>query len=112
MTKEEFKVKLDRIGEISGDNEEVLELLQLISSDRDELEAREVYNQSDVFDSDGVRWSEKYDNIRRRYRERFFSNPEEVKRNQKEDVEKDEESMQMTFDDLFDKREGDYKKED
>lgn len=104
MTRDEFKAKLDRLGELSQENDEVMEILAEINTDRDEMENREVYGQTDVFDSDGVRWSEKYDNMRRRYRERFFSFQEE---------EKDDDSTNMTFDALFDEREGDYEnKED
>ena len=77
------------------------------------MENREVYGQTDVFDSDGVRWSEKYDNMRRRYRERFFSSPDEAKDDQLEDIDKDDGSAEMTFESLFDEREGDYEnKED
>lgn len=113
MTKDEFKAKLDRLGELAQENDEVMEILAEINSDRDEMEGREVYTQTDVFDSDGVRWSEKYDNMRRRYRERFFSSPGETKDDQYEDIEKDDDSTQMTFESLFDDREGDYEnKED
>ena len=113
MTRDEFKARLDRLGELSQENDEVLEILAEINSDRDEMEGREVYGQTDVFDSDGVRWSEKYDNMRRRYRERFFSSPAEAKEDQVEDIDKDDDSTQMTFESLFDDREGDYEnKED
>lgn len=113
MTRDEFKAKLDRLGELSQENDEVMEILAEINTDRDEMEGREVYGQTDVFDSDGVRWSEKYDNMRRRYRERFFSSPEEAKEDQIEDIDKDDDSTVMTFDALFDEREGDYEnKED
>lgn len=113
MTRDEFKSKLDRLGELSQENDEVMEILAEIKTDRDEMEGREVYGQTDVFDSDGVRWSEKYDNMRRRYRERFFSSPVEAKDDQVDDIEKDDDSTQMTFESLFDEREGDYEnKED
>ena len=113
MTRDAFKAKLDRVGELSQENDEVMEILAEISTDRDEMEGREVYAQTDVFDSDGVRWSEKYNNMRRRYRERFFSSPEEAKVDQYEDIDKDDGSTSMTFESLFDDREGDYEnKED
>lgn len=113
MTRDEFKAKLDRLGELSQENDEVMEILAEINTDRDVMEGREVYGQTDVFDSDGVRWSEKYDNMRRRYRERFFSSPEEAKDDQFDDIAKDDESTVMSFDALFDEREGDYEnKED
>lgn len=113
MTRDEFKAKLDRLGELAQENDEVMEILAEINTDRDEMEGREVYGQTDVFDSDGVRWSEKYDNMRRRYRERFFSSPGEAKDDQVDDIEKDDDSTEMTFESLFDSREGDYEnKED
>ena len=111
MTKEEFISALDRIGEISGDNDDVLEILATLSTDRDEMEGREVYGQNDVFDTDGVRWSEKYDNMRRRYRERFFTDEGSVIKDQVEDIEKDDDSTVTDFDELFEERESDYSKE-
>lgn len=45
-----------------------------------------------------------YDDLRKKYIERFFSNPEEVKQDQEEDVKRDGEGQ--SFDDLFKKREG------
>lgn len=112
MTKDDFKAKLDRLGELAQENDEVMEILAEINTDRDEMESREVYGQNDVFDTDGIRWSEKYDNMRRRYRERFFSSPEEAKNEQYEDIDKDDDSTAMTFESLFDEREGDYKDEE
>lgn len=49
---------------------------------------------------------EDYDELKRKYIERFFGTPESVMRDQTEDVKKDDESDEMSFDDLFKKREG------
>ena len=52
-------------------------------------------------------WKSKYDDLRGRYLERFFTAPEQVKEDTEEDVKEDGEVK--TFDELFDEREGDYK---
>lgn len=45
-----------------------------------------------------------YEDLRRKYIERFFSNPDEAKEEQKEDVKDDGEAK--SFDQLFEKKEG------
>lgn len=49
---------------------------------------------------------EDYEELRRKYIERFFSTPEQAKKSQEEDVRKDSKSDSMSFDELFKKREG------
>ena len=56
LTAEEFTAHIHRISELSGDNEEVMNLLNDIQQDRTEPQFTEV----DVFDKDGKRFSEKY----------------------------------------------------
>lgn len=55
-------------------------------------------------------WKSKYDDLRGRYIERFFTSPEQVKEDTEEDVKEDGEVK--SFDELFDEREGDYKNAD
>ena len=50
---------------------------------------KETFTNDDVFDKDGVKWSEKYDDMRRRYRDRFFTSGPAVIEAQEEDIEKD-----------------------
>lgn len=98
LTAEEFIAHIHRISELSGDNEEVMNLLNDIQQDRTEPQFTEV----DVFDKDGKRFSEKYGDLRKQYRERFFSSIPEVKEDQKRDLEKDSENL--TFEALFKQR--------
>ena len=61
---------LKSISEKTGDNEEVMELLASVQEPFNNLSRSDSprWADADVMDSDGVRWSEKYDNMRRRYR--------------------------------------------
>lgn len=52
-------------------------------------------------------WKAKYDELRGKYIDRFFTSPEQVKEDTEDDVKDDGEVK--SFDDLFDEREGDYK---
>lgn len=113
MTREEFTAAIKEISELTGDNDAVMERLAAVQNAFNELEAPNVplYTEVDVFDDDGVRWSQKYDDMRRRYRERFFGGIEEAKDDQNEDIEKDDTATEMSFEELFDGRESDYKGE-
>ena len=98
LTTEEFTAHIHRISELSGDNEEVMNLLNDIQQDRTEPQ----FTETDVFDTDGKRFSEKYGNLQKQYRERFFSSIPETKEEQKKDIEKDSENL--TFESLFKQR--------
>ena len=50
LTAEEFTAHIHRISELSGDNEEVMNLLNDIQQDRTEPQ----FTEDDVFDNDGV----------------------------------------------------------
>lgn len=102
MTPEERTNIYTRISEISGDNEEVMNLLGQLQKHADESQPSN-YTDSDVMDKDGVRWSEKYAQAQKRYRERFFGGAPEVK--EEEPEEKPNEAESINFDDLFKKEE-------
>ena len=104
LTKDEFVGILTNVSEKVGDSEEIMNDLKRIQEDFDER----VEKSAEAFDTDGVSYKEKYDNAQRRYRERFFTSSEEVKEDQYEDIKKD--NSKLTFDSLFENREGDYKK--
>lgn len=104
LTKDEFVGILTNVSEKVGDSEEIMNDLKRIQEDFDER----VEKSAEAFDADGISYKEKYDNAQRRYRERFFTSSEEVKEDQYEDIKKD--SSKLTFDSLFENREGDYKK--
>lgn len=74
---------------------------------KDEISKNNEYSTDDVYDKEGVKWSEKYDNLKKRYRERFYSDIETAIADQEEDNEED--TKVKEFDDLFEDREGDYK---
>lgn len=102
MTPEERTTIYTRISEITGDNEEAMELLSQLQKDADENQHSN-YTDSDVMDKDGVRWSEKYAQAQKRYRERFFGGAPEDK--EEEPEEKPDEAETINFDDLFKKEE-------
>lgn len=121
LTRDEYVELLKHISETGGDTDDMLEALKRLQDDFDEREGmlrelgesrdKETYTNDDVFDKDGVKWSEKYDDMRRRYRDRFFTTGTAVIEAQEEDIEKDTDSTKMSYDDLFEDREGDYKGE-
>lgn len=99
MTNEERIQKLTRIAEICNDNEEAMNLLKEI---QDDSPVDNGYTDADVMDKDGVRWSDKYAESKRQYRERFFSGStkdEEPDITDEEEKRRDSESI--NFDDLF-----------
>lgn len=99
MTNEERIQKLTRIAEICNDNEEAMNLLKEI---QDDAPATNVYTDADVMDKDGVRWSDKYAESKRQYRERFFSGADkEEAQEQPQEVEEPTTSDTINFDDLF-----------
>lgn len=102
MTPEERTAIYTQISELTGDNEEVMELLGRLQKDATENQASN-YTDSDVMDKDGVRWSDKYAQAQKRYRERFFGGAPEVK--EEEPEEKPDEAETINFDDLFKKEE-------
>ena len=102
MTPEERTNICTRISEITADNEEVMELLGQLQKDAYENQTSN-YTDSDVMDKDGVRWSEKYAQAQKRYRERFFGGASDVKVDEPE--EKPNEAETINFDDLFKKEE-------
>lgn len=102
MTPEERTAIYTHISELTGDNEEVMELLGQLQKDANENQTS-TYTDSDVMDKDGVRWSEKYAQSQKRYRERFFGGAPED--NEEEPEEKPDEAETINFDDLFKKEE-------
>lgn len=114
LSVEELREKLKHISELSGDNEEIMNSLAEIQSGIEERLTNaetpaNAYTDSDVMASDGVRWSVKYDDMVRKYRDRFFGGIEEVKKENDKDIKKDTDAESVTFADLFSDRAGDYK---
>lgn len=109
LSREEYLNIIKSISERTGDSEDIMNDLRVLSDNYPEPEVISTYKDEDVFSSDGVKWSEKYDDMRRRYRERFFSGVEEAKTEQMDDIEEDNKSVKKSYDELFSDREGDYK---
>ena len=106
LTKIEHDDILKKIAESGGETVDMLDDIQKLRDDFDEREGME--NLSDV---GGEKWKEKYEELRKKYIDRFFATPaeaekemKEAKKETKEDVKKDSENL--SFDDLFKKREG------
>lgn len=98
LDKESFMTRLrEKIGEDTSDD--TISLIEDASDTYDEL-VRRSEGQED--------WKTRYEENdaawRKKYTERFFSTPEEAKRQQEEQVKEDGEKR--TFDELFTEREG------
>lgn len=103
LTDEQFKAYLTKVSEISGDNEDVMNVLKEM---QDNYEAPPIYTDEDVINKEsGKRWSEDYNDLKKAYRDRFFSK-EEIIDQQKEDVSDDEKAMEISFEDLFEEKKG------
>lgn len=118
MTRDEYLDLIKEISATGGDTDDMMEKLKRLQDDYDEREGmlqklgeekdKTQYTDDDVFDKDGVKWSERYDDMRRRYRDRFFSSGEEIKEDQSEDIKEDATVVEESFPEIFKNREGDY----
>lgn len=118
LTRDEYMQILERISETGGFTEAMLDDLQKLKDDYDEREGmlrvedeasdKTVYTDDQVYDTDGVSWRDKYDDMKRRYKARFFSTPLEAKEEQIEDIASDSDSTTRTYEEIFETREGDY----
>lgn len=126
MTKEEHDALLRRIAETGGATPEMLDDIQKLRDEYDEREGmlrrygerydgenrerkereesppEEREKDLDGVDREDIDWRGKYEEIRKKYVERFFSSPEQAKEEQNEDVTKDGETM--TYEELFKER--------
>lgn len=62
-------------------------------------------------ETERINWEEKYNilynehqGLRKKYIDRYFTSPEEITKDEAEDVKKDDESTEVTFDELFKER--------
>lgn len=70
ITKERLMEIAKKVTELTGDNEEVMTLLAEVTND---FEPTTPVSDGDVKDTDGVSWKVKYQNMREKYIDRFFS---------------------------------------
>ena len=103
LSKEEF---MSRLNKLVGDDasDEALSIIEDFTDTYNELESKS---------ADPENWKEKYETNdkewREKYRKRFFdvgTTPESVKDEQNEDVKDDAESDSLSYNDLFEEREG------
>lgn len=136
FTKEEHENLLKEIAMSGGDTDNMLKLLQKLRDDFDEREgelrsrgetadktdpATEEEKKEIVEDSkeddrkdgglrrdpmEGYVSQSEYDALRKKYIDRFFGGARDAIENTEEDVKKDENSDEITYDGLFKKREG------
>lgn len=108
LTKEEHDEILKRF---MGDeqNDEVEDFIDKLRKDFDEsLEVDSKEAKEDIKDEGEkeVDWKERYDDLYKKYRERFFTTKEEIKEDQEKDVKKDGETEKKTYKKIFKEREG------
>lgn len=92
MNKEEYQSRVDELISIFNPTED--DLLEKIQSIRDNYK-EELH---DDLDKDGISWHEKYTDLQKRYRDKFFSSGSEV---HFEDNTHEEEVKVKTIKDLF-----------
>ena len=108
MTKEEFGKLLVHITDVvEKDNDTEVNMENLKSAQ----DACDALNDSIA---EGENWKAQFEDMKRKYKERFFNTVDGAIADQLEDNAEDtaENRDELTIDDLFVKREGDYKKED
>lgn len=105
MNKEEFRDLLIRVWdkvEDDNDTDQVGEGLKEVQAAFDE--------QYDLA-AGGEDWKRQFEDMKRKYKERFFNTPDGAIEDQKEDIKKDvnPEITTKTIDELFESSESDYK---
>lgn len=117
LSKDEHENLLKAIADSGGDTANMLDLMQKLRDDYDEREGMLAkYGETrDGEDAEGkdeertegetkVDWRAKYDDLEKRYKERFFTTREEVKEEQTEDIKED--GKEYEYEKLFEEREG------
>lgn len=109
MNKEEIFTALDSFAERLGGDDETLNTVQEIrneiNSRDDEIERLSPFEGAAV-DKNGKLWTDKYAELSKRYRERFYTTAEEIKEDQKTNIQKDDVSTIKSISELFREREG------
>ncbi len=103
LTEEERKARFIKISELSGDNEDIMNTLaELQQDDAERVNSKATYTDADVQDKDGVRWEKKYNDMKIKYRERFFG-AGTLEPEPEPEPEPEQKAQKVTFDDLFEK---------
>ena len=99
MTNDEFRERLQSISAMGGDSEAITEALGELQTAYEQVNVAPKYTDADVKDKDGTTWKDKYDEMRTRYRERFFNGSNENNSNEEGNAAPSSETI--NFDDLF-----------
>lgn len=103
LTEEQRKALFMKISELSGDNEDIMNsLAELQQDDVERGNNKTTYSDADVQDKDGVRWEKKYNDMKTKYRERFFG-AGTAEHEPEPEPEPEQKAEKVTFDDLFEK---------
>lgn len=101
LTLDEIYGIIKRISETGGDTPEMMDDLRRLQDEIDEREGMLVRYREQF---DGENYKEKYEQLKKDYRDRFFSN-EEIKYQQQDDIKSDDKSTEYTYEKLFEERE-------
>lgn len=99
MTNDEFRERLQSISAMGGDSEAITEALGELQTAYEQVNVAPQYTDADVKDKDGTTWKDKYDEMRTRYRERFFNGSNESNSNDSDNAASSSDTI--NFDDLF-----------
>lgn len=99
MTNDEFRERLQSISAMGGDSEAITEALAELQTAYEQVNIAPQYTDADVKDKDGTTWKDKYDEMRTRYRERFFNGSNESNSNDSDNAASSSDTI--NFDDLF-----------
>lgn len=99
MTNDEFRECLQSISAMGGDSEAITEALGELQTAYEQVNVAPQYTDADVKDKDGTTWKDKYDEMRTRYRERFFNGSNESNSNDSDNAASSSDTI--NFDDLF-----------
>ena len=99
MTNDEFRERLQSISAMGGDSEAITEALAELQTAYEQVNIAPQYTDADVKDKDGTTWKDKYDEMRTRYRERFFNGSNESNSNDSDTAASSSDTI--NFDDLF-----------
>lgn len=99
MTNDEFRERLQSISAMGGDSEAITEALGELQTAYEQVNVAPQYTDADVKDKDGTTWKDKYDEMRTRYRERFFNGSNENNSNDGDNAAPPSDTI--NFDDLF-----------
>lgn len=105
MKAESYSAMFEEVAKAAGGGDELMAKLREVQEKYSGEAMAESYDKEDVMDDDGVKWKDRYSEAVDKYNKRFFEIEQPaVIRSQDEDIEKDGESAEISFEDLFEER--------